>query len=133
MRLLDGAEQSGGREKTPSEIHPARVGLIHASMNAIESLVVNPDERKRRLPDELPPPSEIDAVAGPRQRMMRSTEFARGLSISPRTVRRAYARGALPGAIEHSAHILMIPTHLFRLAATYGLRHVERMAKAGLL
>ena len=65
--------------------------------------------------------------------MMRHTDFARGLGISPRTVRDVFKRGGLPGAVEHSAYILMVPTHLFRLAATYGLRHVERMAKAGLI
>jgi hypothetical protein len=35
--------------------------------------------------------------------------------------------------VEHSANIIMIPTYLFRLAACYGLRHVERMAKAGMI
>lgn len=65
--------------------------------------------------------------------MMRHTEFARSLGISTRTVRDVYKRGGLPGAVEHSAYILMVPTYLFRLAMAYGLRRVEMMAHAGML
>lgn len=90
--------------------------------------------RKPRVPSELPPQAEVDTVSGPRRRpMMRHTNFARELGISPRIVRDVFNRGGLPGAVEHSAYILMVPTFLFRLASTYGLRHVERMARAGML
>jgi hypothetical protein len=64
---------------------------------------------------------------------MRHTEFAQELGISQRLVRDAYKRGELPGAKEHSAYILMVPTDLLRLAKIYGLRHVGRLAKAGKL
>ena len=45
----------------------------------------------------------------------------------------AYKRGELPGSVEHSAYILMVPMSLLRLAKIYGLRHVGRLAKAGRL
>jgi hypothetical protein len=64
---------------------------------------------------------------------LRHTEFARELGISQRIVRDAYKRGELPGAMEHSAYILMVPTAILRLAKIYGLRHVGRLAKAGRL
>ena len=64
---------------------------------------------------------------------LRHTEFARQLGISQRIVRDAYKRGELPGAMEHSAYILMVPTAILRLAKIYGLRHVGRLAKAGRL
>ena len=64
---------------------------------------------------------------------LRHTEFARELGISQRIVRDAYKRGELPGATEHSAYILMVPTAILRLAKIYGLRHVGRLAKAGRL
>ena len=64
---------------------------------------------------------------------LRHTEFARELGVSQRIVRDAYKRGELPGAMEHSAYILMVPTAILRLAKIYGLRHVGRLAKAGRL
>lgn len=82
---------------------------------------------------ELPTPDDIHAVTGTRRGEMTSTAFAKALGIHPRTVRRLYARGGLPGAKEHGERILLVPTHLLRLATAYGLRQVERMARAGLL
>jgi len=77
---------------------------------------------------------EADAlVALQKRRLMKHTDFARALGVSARTVRRCVGRGALPGAIEHSRNVILIPTHLWRLAAIYGLRHVERMARTGML
>lgn len=92
-----------------------------------------PQRKESLVLSRLPRLDEITAVAGPRKRMMRHTAFARELGIHPRTERRAFNRGALPGAVEHGERILMVPAHLFRLACAYGLRGVERMAKAGLL
>lgn len=89
---------------------------------------------KRRLPIDLPPYVEIDAVAGRRQRgMIRHTEFAEIIGIRSQIVRRCFLRGGLPGAVQHSANIIMVPQYLVRLTVTYGLLQVERMAKTGLL
>jgi hypothetical protein len=81
----------------------------------------------------LPPTEQVQAVIGRRSGEMRHTEFARTLGLTPRQVRDCWKRGGLPGAKEHSAYILVVPRYLLRLAQTYGLRQVERMAKAGLL
>jgi hypothetical protein len=64
---------------------------------------------------------------------IRSTEMARLLGVHPRTIRRAYKRGALPGAKEHGPRILMIPHRLVIMACTYGLRVVEYRARAGMI
>lgn len=137
--LLGPSSQVGSRcVWHPSRCGPAWLGRLP-----------RPSARARPLKFELPPgfwvvcirfpmavlprTSDIDAIAGPRLRLMRSTEFARKLGISGRTVRRAYARGSLPGAVEHGPRLLMVPTHLLRLATAYGLRGVENMVKAGLL
>ena len=64
---------------------------------------------------------------------MRHSAFAARLGIHPRTIRRQFQRGGLPGAVEHGERILLIPAHLVRLAETYGLRGVERLALAGLI
>lgn len=78
--------------------------------------------------------AEAEALAAlQKRRMMKHTDFARALGVSVRTVRRCFARGALPGALEHSRNVILIPTHLWRLAATHGLRQVERMARAGMI
>jgi transposase-like protein len=78
-------------------------------------------------------PADIAAVGGSGEGEMRHTELAAKLGIHPRTLRRQFARGGLPGAVEHGERILMVPTRLLRLARAYGLRGVERMANAGLL
>ena len=77
--------------------------------------------------------AQIDAIGGQRTGEMRHTEFAHRLGISPRTVKRQWLRGGLPGAKQHSSHILMVPVRLLRIAQAYGLRQVERIASAGLL
>lgn len=78
-------------------------------------------------------PEDIAAVAGNTRGLVRASVFAQKVGVSPRTVRRMYARGALPGAREDGPRLLKVPAHLLRLAAAYGLRHVERMARAGKL
>jgi len=81
----------------------------------------------------LPPPEQVKAVVGRGKAEIRHTEFARELGLHPRTVRRQFVRGGLPGAKEHSERVLMVPMHLLRLAKVWGLRQVERMAQAGLI
>jgi hypothetical protein len=78
-------------------------------------------------------PEDVASIAGPTAGLMRASAFAAKVGVSPRTVRRMYARGALPGAREDGPHLLKVPVHLLRLATVYGLRGVERMAAAGLL
>jgi hypothetical protein len=86
-----------------------------------------------QAPAALPSPHRIAEVGGPTCHDMRHTVMARRLGIHPKTIRRQFARGGLPGAKEHGPRILMVPTSLVRLAETYGLRGVERMARAGLI
>lgn len=81
----------------------------------------------------LPPAEQVRAFTACRSGKIKHAEMARRLGLRPEIVRQAYKRGGLPGAVEHSAYILMVPLHLLRLAEAYGLRQVERMAKAGLL
>jgi len=76
---------------------------------------------------------EIDAIAGRRSGKVRSPVMARKLGVHPRTIRRCYLRGGLPGAREHGPRILEVPVHLVRLAEAYGLHGVEQLAKAGLI
>ena len=85
------------------------------------------------VPGTIPAPEQIAAVAGQRGGEMRHTEFARRLGIHPRTLKRQWERGGLPGAKQHTRNILVVPVRLLRLAEAYGLRQVERMAQAGLL
>lgn len=84
-------------------------------------------------PTGFPSREELAAVVTKRHAKIRHTEMAERLGVNSRLIRRAFMRGALPGAIEHSANIIMVPLHLLRLAEAYGLRQVERMAKAGML
>ena len=84
-------------------------------------------------PGTLPDAEQIQAVAGQRTGDMRHTEFARRIGIAPRTLKRQWLRGGLPGAKQHTKNILVVPVRLLRLAEAYGLRQVERMAQAGLL
>lgn len=81
----------------------------------------------------LPTREQVAAVLTQRNTKIRHTEMAQRLGVDTRLIRRAFIRGALPGAIEHSHNIIMVPLHLLRLAEAYGLRQVERMAQAGLL
>jgi hypothetical protein len=78
-----------------------------------------------------PTRAELLAVAGKKGGYIRSTAFAEKMRVHPRTIRRCFARGGLPGAKEQGERILDIPTRLLRLAEAYGLRQVERMARAG--
>lgn len=80
-----------------------------------------------------PPRLDVLMIAGKRSGSIRSPEFARRLGVHPRTIRRCFERGGLPGAKEHGQRILEIPLRLLRLAEAYGLRGVERMAKQGQL
>lgn len=82
---------------------------------------------------DLPEPAEVAAIAGRMGGMMRASRFAREVGVHPRTVRRMYARGALPGAREDGPKLLKVPAWLLRLVAAYGLRGVERLAEAGQL
>lgn len=72
-------------------------------------------------------------MIGRRGGEIRSPKFAARFGVCTRTIRKMYARGALPGAKEHGERILVIPAHLARVAEAYGLRGLERMAKAGLI
>lgn len=82
----------------------------------------------------LPPnPAQLEAILLRKGGNIKHSDFARRLGIHPRTVKRQWLRGGLPGAVQHSTHILMVPAHLLRVAQAYGLAQVERMAKAGLL
>lgn len=81
----------------------------------------------------LPNVETIVTVAMHTRHMMSHLDFAEALGITPRLVRAQFRRGGLPGSIVKSPHRIMVPSYLFRLAAAYGLRRVERMTAAGIL
>lgn len=81
----------------------------------------------------LPDPVQVQSVAGLGRGEIRHSKMAKALGVSTTMIRAQYRRGGLPGAKEHSANILVVPVRLLRLAEAYGLRGVERMAKAGML
>jgi hypothetical protein len=80
----------------------------------------------------MPAQQQVDTVIGQkRNTTIKAPAFAAALGVHTRTVRRAFLKGSLPGAVEHGERILVIPSHLLRLAQAYGLRGLERLAKAG--
>lgn len=80
----------------------------------------------------MPAQQQVDTVIGQkRSTTIKAPAFAAALGVHTRTVRRAFLKGSLPGAVEHGERILVIPSHLLRLAQAYGLRGLERLAKAG--
>lgn len=115
-------------------VHIRRFDTAAQAATASRDREIGTPNIERRTPNtQVPSAEEVAAVIGKRSGEMRHTEFARELGISPRIVREQYKRGGLPGTKEHSAYILIVPTHLLRLARTYGLRQVERLAKAGMI
>jgi len=94
---------------------------------------INTITDSRRFAAGLPNPSEVARIAGSEKGEIRHTVLAARLGVHPRTIRRQFARGGLPGAKEHGQRILIVPASLVRLAHAYGLRGVERMAAAGLI
>ena len=108
---------------------------IRSFRTAAEAAAVSCDRELSTTPallaPALPAPAQIAAVMARRGGDIRHTEFARRLGIHPRTVKRQWLRGGLPGAKQHSERILVVPVHLLRLAEAFGLRQVEQMAKAG--
>lgn len=120
-------------QSTPAGMpHPAFVrgedGMLH-----IRHFSSAADAAAAACGRELPTPAQIEAVSGRRAGWMLSPEFAKHLGVHPVTIRRQWARGGLPGCREDGPRLLRVPTRLLRLAHAYGLRGVERMAKAGLL
>ena len=63
---------------------------------------------------------------------IKSHAFARQLGVHPKTIRRMWSRGDLPG-ILHGPRTLLIPRLICRLARTYGLIGVARMIRQGRL
>lgn len=83
--------------------------------------------------ERTPDAAQIQIVCGRRGGEIRSTKLAREIGVHPRTIRRAFERGELPGCKEHGERILMVPMHIYRLIMAYGLRGVGRMARVGLI
>lgn len=81
--------------------------------------------------ERTPDAEQVRIVCGRRGGEIKSTKLAREIGVHPRTIRRAFERGELPGCKEHGPRILMVPMHIYRLIMAYGLRGVGRMAKAG--
>lgn len=114
---------SGGCSKNPTRRVPSGQELS-SSAGSTSACSASPG---------IPFASEVERVAGPAAGDVRHTVLAKKLGVHPRTIRRQYLRGGLPGAKEHGARILVVPARLIRLAQAYGLRGIERMATAGLL
>lgn len=62
---------------------------------------------------------------------VKSSDLARQIGVHPRTIRRRWAKGELPG-IEHGEHTLIIPHEAVRLVKSYGLLGYARMRAAGM-
>lgn len=61
-----------------------------------------------------------------------SFKLARDLGVHPKTIRRRWERGELPG-VEHGERTLVIPHEACRLVKIYGLVGYARMRAAGKL
>jgi hypothetical protein len=70
---------------------------------------------------------------GVRPRMIDHRTFAKRIGAPSQLVKAVFRRGGLPGAIEHSPRLLLVPAGLVDQALTYGLRGLERRAKAGVV
>lgn len=101
--------------------------------SAAEAATVSLD-RGVAVPPPLPRSAELAAVAGWKDpARLDHRVFAKRLGVPPNTVRAAFKKGGLPGAVQHTERIIFIPAHLLRLAQTYGLMRVKQMAAAGML
>lgn len=65
-------------------------------------------------------------------RGVKSFELARKLGVHPKTIRRRWEAGDLPG-IEQGDRTLIIPHEAVRLVSIYGLLGYARMKRAGKL
>ena len=120
-----------GRRISPRRVAPRDVPAAELARSRHRARALS--QPVAHVPTPLPSPSRIIAVGGATCHVMRHTAMARRLGIHPKTIRRQFARGCLPGTVEHGPRLLMVPMHLIRLAEKYGLRGVEQMARAGLL
>jgi hypothetical protein len=75
---------------------------------------------------------EVQRASGP-TRPLHYKKFAERIGAPSRVVRAAFKRGALPGAIQHSDRIILVPAALVKPATIYGLMGMERRIKAGLM
>jgi hypothetical protein len=87
------------------------------------------------LDRELPKPAEIDDIAGGRgaATMIPHRVFAKKLGVPPNTIRAVFKRGNLPGAVQHTDRLIVVPARLLHIAHRWGLLGLERMARAGLI
>jgi len=85
---------------------------------------------------ELPAPACAEPSAGrpaANERMLDHKTFAKRLGVPSQLLRAMVRRGALPGAVTHSARLVHIPARFMLLARIHGLVGLERMAKSGRL
>lgn len=137
QRFPDKAIGDGPRTVLHSALVRGEDGGLHVRRFPTPALAREASRHREVVPPlapwATPAPDELARVAGPARGEVSSTEFARRLKIHPRTVRRWFSAGGLPGAREHGPRTLRVPLRLLRLAQCYGLRRVVAWGKEGLL
>jgi hypothetical protein len=78
------------------------------------------------LDRELAPPAA-------NQRMLDHLTVAKRVGIPSRMLRAAIRRGTLPGSVQHTRDLVMVPARYVNLVRIHGLLGVERMARNGQL
>jgi hypothetical protein len=79
------------------------------------------------------PTIKVEIARSGAVRPLHYKKFAERIGAPSRVVRAAFKRGALPGAIQHSDRIILVPAALVKPATIYGLMGMERRIKAGLM
>jgi hypothetical protein len=79
------------------------------------------------------PEIKVEIARAGQTRPLHYKKFAERIGAPSRVVRAAFKRGALPGAIQHSDRIILVPAALVKPATIYGLMGMERRIKAGLM
>jgi hypothetical protein len=88
--------------------------------------------RRRELVAHVAAEREICGTTRENTKGVLSYKLARELGLHPKTIRRRWKQGDLPG-IEHGERTLVIPHHACRLVRTYGLLGYARMRQAGMV
>jgi hypothetical protein len=85
------------------------------------------------LDREVAAPPAMTNPPAANQRMLDHLTVAKRVGIPSRMLRAAIRRGTLPGAVQHTRDLVMVPARYVNLMRIHGLLGVERMARNGQL